>query len=50
MGRSIMEVTLSEELIERAEEIMTEILEGRSWSGGVYGASEGRHHLPRHGH
>ncbi len=28
-----MEVTPSEELLEQAEEIMAEILAGRSWSG-----------------
>jgi PAS domain S-box-containing protein len=33
MGRSIMEVTPSEQMLERAEEIMAEILAGRSWSG-----------------
>jgi diguanylate cyclase (GGDEF)-like protein/PAS domain S-box-containing protein len=33
MGRSIVEVTPSEELGERAEAIMSEILAGRSWSG-----------------
>ena len=33
MGRLIMEVTLSEELAERAEEIMSELRAGRSWSG-----------------
>jgi diguanylate cyclase (GGDEF)-like protein/PAS domain S-box-containing protein len=33
MGRLIMEVTLSEALAARAEEIMSEIRAGRSWSG-----------------
>ena len=33
MGRAIVEVTPSEEMVERAEEIMAEILAGRSWSG-----------------
>jgi diguanylate cyclase (GGDEF)-like protein/PAS domain S-box-containing protein len=33
MGRLIMEVTLSKELAERAEEIMSELRAGRSWSG-----------------
>ena len=33
MGRSVMEVTPSEELIDRAEEIMAELGAGRSWSG-----------------
>jgi PAS domain S-box-containing protein len=32
-GRPIMEVTPSEELLERAEEIMSELRAGRSWSG-----------------
>ncbi|HET7272646.1 MAG TPA: EAL domain-containing protein, partial [Rubrobacter sp.] len=35
IGLSIMEVTPSEEMVERAEEIMAEILAGRSWSGEV---------------
>jgi PAS domain S-box-containing protein len=33
MGRPIVEVTPSEELVERAEEIMSELRAGRSWSG-----------------
>ena len=33
MGRSIVEVTPSEEMLERAEEIMSELRAGRSWSG-----------------
>src|SRR5215213_9683788 len=33
MGRLIMEVTPSEELAERAEQIMFELRAGRSWSG-----------------
>jgi PAS domain S-box-containing protein len=33
IGRSIMEVTLSEEMLERAEEIMMELRAGKSWSG-----------------
>ncbi len=33
MGRSIIEVTPSEDLVERAEEIMGELMAGRSWSG-----------------
>jgi PAS domain S-box-containing protein len=33
MGHPIVEVTPSEELIERAEEIMSELRAGRSWSG-----------------
>src|SRR5918999_246208 len=33
MGRPIVEVTPSEELLERAEEIMSELRAGRSWSG-----------------
>ena len=33
MGRLIMEVTLSKELAARAEEIMSELRAGRSWSG-----------------
>src|SRR5918998_1377196 len=33
MGRPIVEVTPSEEMLERAEEIMTELRAGRSWSG-----------------
>jgi PAS domain S-box-containing protein len=33
MGRPIVEVTPSEELLERAEEIMSELMAGRSWSG-----------------
>ncbi len=33
MGRSIIEVTPSEELVDRAEEIMAELMAGRSWSG-----------------
>src|SRR5215204_6893823 len=33
MGRPIVEVTLSEEMLERAEEIMSELRAGRSWSG-----------------
>jgi diguanylate cyclase (GGDEF)-like protein/PAS domain S-box-containing protein len=33
MGRSILEFTPSEELVERAEEIMTELMAGRSWRG-----------------
>ena len=33
MGRPIMEVTPSEDLMEQAEEIMTELMAGRSWTG-----------------
>jgi PAS domain S-box-containing protein len=33
MGHPIVEVTPSEELLERAEEIMSELRAGRSWSG-----------------
>src|SRR5919112_2852996 len=33
MGHPIVEVTPSEELVERAEEIMAELRAGRSWSG-----------------
>jgi diguanylate cyclase (GGDEF)-like protein/PAS domain S-box-containing protein len=33
MGRSIMEVTPSEDLVERAEEIMSELKSGKSWTG-----------------
>ena len=33
MGRSVVEITPSEELIDRAEEIMSELAAGRSWSG-----------------
>jgi PAS domain S-box-containing protein len=33
MGRPIVEVTPSEEMLERAEEIMSELKAGRSWSG-----------------
>ena len=33
MGRPIVEVTPSEELLERAEEIMVELRAGRSWTG-----------------
>jgi diguanylate cyclase (GGDEF)-like protein/PAS domain S-box-containing protein len=33
MGRSIVEVTPSEDLVERAEEIMGELGQGRSWTG-----------------
>ena len=33
MGRPIVEVTPSEEMLERAEEIMSELRAGRSWSG-----------------
>jgi diguanylate cyclase (GGDEF)-like protein/PAS domain S-box-containing protein len=33
MGRSIVEIMASEELIERAEEIMTDLRRGRSWTG-----------------
>ena len=33
MGRPIVEVTPSEELLERADEIMSELRAGRSWSG-----------------
>lgn len=33
MGRSIIEVTPSEDLVDRAEEIMGELMAGRSWSG-----------------
>ena len=33
MGCSIMEVTPSEELMEQAETIMTELMAGKSWSG-----------------
>lgn len=33
MGRSVMEVTPSKELVHRAEEIMAELGAGRSWSG-----------------
>src|SRR5687768_13094827 len=33
MGRPIVEVTPSQEMLERAEEIMSELRAGRSWSG-----------------
>ena len=33
MGRSIVEITPSEELVERADEIMTELTRGSSWTG-----------------
>src|SRR5215212_7816731 len=33
MGHPIVEVTLSQEMLERAEEIMSELRAGRSWSG-----------------
>jgi PAS domain S-box-containing protein len=33
MERSIIEVTPSEELMERAQEIMGELMAGKSWSG-----------------
>lgn len=33
MGRPIVEVTPSEEFLERADEIMSELMAGRSWSG-----------------
>ena len=33
IGRPIVEVTPSEEMLERAEEIMSELRVGRSWSG-----------------
>src|SRR5215211_5218950 len=33
MGRPIMEITPSEALMEQAEEIMTELMAGRSWTG-----------------
>jgi diguanylate cyclase (GGDEF)-like protein/PAS domain S-box-containing protein len=33
MGRPIVELTPSEELVDRAEEIMTELSRGRSWTG-----------------
>src|SRR5215208_2624389 len=33
MGRAIVEVTPSQEMLERAEEIMSELRAGRSWSG-----------------
>ena len=33
MGRPIVEITPSEEMLERAEEIMSELRAGRSWSG-----------------
>src|SRR5215210_390320 len=33
MGRSVVEVTPSEDLVDRAEEIMSELAAGRSWSG-----------------
>ena len=33
IGRPIVEITPSEELIERAKEIMTELSRGRSWTG-----------------
>ena len=33
MGRPIMEVTPSEDLMEQAQEIMTELMAGRSWTG-----------------
>src|SRR5918995_1512515 len=33
MGRPIVEVTPSQEMLERAEEIMAELRAGRSWSG-----------------
>jgi diguanylate cyclase (GGDEF)-like protein/PAS domain S-box-containing protein len=33
IGRPIMEVTSSEDLMEQAEEIMTELMAGRSWTG-----------------
>src|SRR5687768_2033378 len=32
-GRPIVEITPSEELAERAEEIMTELRRGRNWTG-----------------
>jgi diguanylate cyclase (GGDEF)-like protein/PAS domain S-box-containing protein len=35
MGRPIVEITPSQELIERAEEIITELRRGRSWTGEV---------------
>jgi diguanylate cyclase (GGDEF)-like protein/PAS domain S-box-containing protein len=33
MGRPILDITPSEELMEQAEEIMSELMAGRSWSG-----------------
>jgi PAS domain S-box-containing protein len=33
IGRPIMEATPSEDLMEQAEEIMTELMAGRSWTG-----------------
>jgi diguanylate cyclase (GGDEF)-like protein/PAS domain S-box-containing protein len=33
IGRPIMEVTSSEDLMEQAQEIMTELIAGRSWTG-----------------
>jgi PAS domain S-box-containing protein len=33
MGRAVLEVIPSEELTERAQEIMTDLIAGRSWSG-----------------
>jgi diguanylate cyclase (GGDEF)-like protein/PAS domain S-box-containing protein len=33
MGRSIVEITPSEDLVERADEIMTELTRGSSWTG-----------------
>jgi diguanylate cyclase (GGDEF)-like protein/PAS domain S-box-containing protein len=33
IGRPIMEITSSEDLMEQAEEIMTELMAGRSWTG-----------------
>ena len=33
MGRTILEVTLAEEMAERGQEIMSELSAGRSWSG-----------------
>jgi PAS domain S-box-containing protein len=33
MGHSILEVTPSEEMLEQAEEVMAELMAGRSWSG-----------------
>src|ERR671911_2296939 len=37
MGRPIVEVTPSEQMLERAEEIMSELRAGRSWSGEFVG-------------
>jgi len=37
MGRPIMEVTPSEALMEQAEEIMSELMAGRSWTGEFVG-------------